>query len=379
MKLGIALAWITVAVSAADVSTAKSGNAYLITHEWGTFTSVAGEDGYSVNWAPLYGAPDLPCFVARLGSGTPVKWALSGLVRMETPVLYFYSDRPQTVSVHVDFPNGLITEWFPRASNVTPSTFEAISGFRHSSIEWNNVSVLPDENLSFPSGKEPSRYYAARATDAAALRIGDQQEKFIFYRGVGGFQVPLRPKYTPDGKLELRSAAPDPVSAAILFENHEGRIGYRMVRGLDPAVTLDPPELTEDSEHVRQDLMGVLISSGLSEKEARAMLQTWSDSWFEEGTRIIYIVPRTQVDALLPLRISPSPAEIRRVFVGRIEVLSPGTRHTLLNAASSNDAETLEKFARFLGVFTKRVALPGPALQRALNDAAQKNAAACIP
>ncbi len=42
-------------------------NEALIAHEWGTFTSVAGEDGSAIRWAPLsLGAPDLPCFVNHL-------------------------------------------------------------------------------------------------------------------------------------------------------------------------------------------------------------------------------------------------------------------------------------------------------------------------
>src|SRR5581483_2120765 len=32
-------------------------------HEWGTFTTVAGEDGRAVDWLPLGGPTDLPCFV----------------------------------------------------------------------------------------------------------------------------------------------------------------------------------------------------------------------------------------------------------------------------------------------------------------------------
>ena len=62
------------------------GTSPLITHEWGTFTSVARQDGSSARWAPLSGPADLPCFVANLGS--PIfKQQASGLVRMETPVL----------------------------------------------------------------------------------------------------------------------------------------------------------------------------------------------------------------------------------------------------------------------------------------------------
>ena len=61
----------------------------LVVHEWGTFTSVAGEDGAAVEWVPPHGPQDLPCFVDRVqfnGKG----W-LPATVRMETPVLYFYS------------------------------------------------------------------------------------------------------------------------------------------------------------------------------------------------------------------------------------------------------------------------------------------------
>src|SRR5437870_2961991 len=41
----------------------------LVAHEWGTFTSVASENGDPVSWLPLSGSSDLPCFVYRLGGG----------------------------------------------------------------------------------------------------------------------------------------------------------------------------------------------------------------------------------------------------------------------------------------------------------------------
>lgn len=37
----------------------------LVAHEWGTFTTVAGQDGTPVEWLPLGGPSDLPCFVER--------------------------------------------------------------------------------------------------------------------------------------------------------------------------------------------------------------------------------------------------------------------------------------------------------------------------
>src|ERR1700683_5097215 len=86
----------------------------LVVHEWGTFTSVAGSDGSAVPWAPLSGTPDLPFLVEQLSSQNS-KLEL-GFVRMETPVIYFYSARPLVASVQVRFPEGWLTEWFPQAA-----------------------------------------------------------------------------------------------------------------------------------------------------------------------------------------------------------------------------------------------------------------------
>ena len=35
----------------------------MVVHEWGTFTTVADEAGQAMNWTPLGGPTDLPCFV----------------------------------------------------------------------------------------------------------------------------------------------------------------------------------------------------------------------------------------------------------------------------------------------------------------------------
>src|ERR1700757_4802849 len=81
----------------------------LVAHEWGTFTSVAGNDGYAVQWTPLgfddlrrdqngslqwadgrFHSKELPSFVETVHFGV-FKAGLAARIRMETPVLYFYS------------------------------------------------------------------------------------------------------------------------------------------------------------------------------------------------------------------------------------------------------------------------------------------------
>ena len=346
----------TVAIAMISLGAARAKDG-LTVHEWGTFTSVAEEHGLPVQWAPLSGVEDLPCFVSRLDLKNYK--AFAGMVRMETPVLFFYSQRPVTASVHVDFPKGWITEYFPSPNKVTKDNTDNAIGtglaYQSGSADWNSVEILPGENLPLPSSKGPSRYYEARNTDAAPLRVGKENERMIFYRGIGSFLPPLQPKFMPDGKLRLRTTSPDTIPVAIVFENRGGKVGYRLVRGLSDAVDVEPPEMTGDVAQLRKQLIAELVEFGLYPQEAAAMVETWHDSWFEEGMRVFYVVPRPQTDALLPLKVTPAPDTVVRVFVGRVEVLSPWTRQTIQDAVENRDLATLKKFGRFLEPFTEQM------------------------
>src|SRR5262245_8698818 len=90
---------LTLAIKLRRSSTAKVVKEdALVVHEWGTFTSIAGKDGVALEWRPLNGATDLPKFVHTIQdqpSGLrhpPGKGELTAAIRMETPVLYFYSN-----------------------------------------------------------------------------------------------------------------------------------------------------------------------------------------------------------------------------------------------------------------------------------------------
>jgi hypothetical protein len=348
----------------------------VVAHEWGTFTSVAGADGDPVRWDALTGPPELPCFV-RVG---PVyKTLISDLVRMETPVLYFYSARPAKLSVDVQFPLGKITEWYPDASNVSNA-----AGGPH--LHYDSVELMPGPDPAFPTAKGQSRYFAARNTDATPLKIGSQVEKMIFYRGVGGFAIPLRPKFTDDGKIQIRNVSQDRIPLVIVFENRGGKVGYRIQTDVQETV-IEPPllngaELNGAAAAVKDAIVKALIArGGLYPKEAQAMLDTWQDSWFEEGMRVIYILPQRQVDAVLPLTIQPAPAETTRAFVGRIEMLSPGMKQSMETAMASGDTVTLERFGRFLGAFAPPVeggsnAVYGKAVA---NVQSNFNSGGCVP
>lgn len=401
-----AIVTITLAASAAflliaaDSSTAQPNN--LTVHEWGTFTSVAGDDGSSIEWDTLGCKNDLPEFVNAVGY-RGFKFGLAGTVRMETPVMYFYSSREIVAHVQVRFPFGLITEWYPKGDNeiyeskslmdrmsastrsrmysdsavfqsrnllAAPpagldSTLVRLDSTRNGldttlrnlvgSIAWNEIKVQPGTIPEFAIESGHSRYYAARGTDAAPITVGNQHEKFLFYRGVGRFQIPLTARPASDGAVTLGIRSADPIPAAILFENREGHLGFRSVGAVNGDVTIQRPSLDGSLSQLLADLEGVLVAQGLFPREAQAMIDTWWDSWFEEGSRLIYIVPSHAIEMILPLRVEPAPSQTARVFVGRIELITPETKRSVERAIAKGDWSELGRYTRFLDPILTRI------------------------
>jgi len=357
---------LSVRVSPASKAAQKvfSGANRLVVHEWGTFTSIAGKDGVALEWRPLNGSTNLPGFVHTIQEGAKglrhptLKADLAGTVRMETPVLYFYSDNEMDVSVKVDFPKGKITEWYPQARDVGTS------------IDWGRLKVMPGAAVYLPVEYKESHYYPARETDAAPVQVcatngkPAQQEKFLFYRGVGTFDLPVSVKLE-SGKVVLRNLGKDEIANLIIFENRGGKLGYRLLYGFTGETMVERPLLDKNIESLLNDLKVMLVASGLYEREATAMIKTWRSSWFEEGIRVFYILPRQATDAVLPITIDPKPTEIVRVLVGRVEVITPEMEKSvqrevsLLGDPSPQVRKTavlnIRKYGRFSEPILKRI------------------------
>ena len=76
------------------------------------------------------------------------------MVRMKTRALYFHSQRPTTLSVRVDFPKGLITEWYPPASKVAPGPSAAMGP-----VYQNGIAQMGDAFLANDKHAESSVAY----------------------------------------------------------------------------------------------------------------------------------------------------------------------------------------------------------------------------
>ena len=336
----------------------------LIVHEWGTFTSIAGKDGVALEWRPLNGPPDLPKFVHTIEKSdlglrhAKGKAELTAAVRMETPVIYFYANREMNVSTSVGFPKGKITEWYPQARAVSTG------------INWGTLKVEPGAAFNLPADYSNNHYYAARETDSAPVQICStngrpiEQEKFLFYRGVGTFDLPVAVTLE-NNRVALKTSGKDPIAQLIVFENRDEKIGFRAIDNFSGTTTIDRPALDKNVDAVIQQLRQALIAAGLYDKEADAMIKTWRNSWFESGLRVFYILPRPATDAILPIEIEPRPQQLERVLVGRTEVITPEMeksvkdRVKLLNDSSpkvrAEAAAAIQKYGRFSEPILKRL------------------------
>jgi hypothetical protein len=298
---------------AADPAPGAAGG--LVVHEWGTFSTFSGSDGKNLSFYPY--DDDLPEFVHGYLPKNSKAGPRGGTISLETPVLYFYTEKPLTASVKVEFPKGTMTEWFPDAHRTDKK------------LTWDGIKLRPREDVDLPSENKKSRYYAARETDAAPLRSGSEVEKFLFYRGVGTFDMPLSVAAHGNDKFTVTWNGKGSVSDLILLRVQGGKLRFQQFRldrrprgGMQADVQV--PEKDATPEQLGKALAKLLTARGLYEKEAQAMVKTWSNAWFEqEGTRVLYLLPDGLTDDLLPLRVEPKPTALVRVLVGRHDVLTP--------------------------------------------------------
>jgi hypothetical protein len=321
-------------------------------HEWGTFTCVQGADGKQMIWNPFV-APELPKFVydrnraqkARIpGITVAGKTGTAQRQRMETPVIYFYSDRPQTLDVAVRFPQGTVSEWFPQKTAIqTPSL---ASGPNAPVLHWPRVDVLAGDasaQASLPTDPSGSHYFAARETDASVLRVWDgsqtsELEKFLFYRGVAGFEAPLTVRLgsSDSQQVSLANTGSEDLRNLLVYEvRADGTVSWQALDALAAGVTsvVDLGRPTGAGvESLAATLRKALVGQGLYEKEAAAMVKTWESSWFSErGRRVLYILPRAWTDRTLPLSVLPAPKTVERVMVARAEIITPQMEAALLH------------------------------------------------
>lgn len=324
----------------------------LVAHEWGTYTSVSSSDGREMEGLH-HEEEKLPSFVLHRGQYVKGMEAVPMGVtqKLETPVIYFYTKKATTVNVKVDFPQGIISEWFPRAASFKPSinynAYLPPSFLQKGSMTW-KVKVDPAITQA-PPHVEPDNVWApSRQVTATPLKetTSNKTEKFIFYRGLGRFSVPFRAQARSNGQITLINQSKQSIPAVFILHVTEKGAAFAAVGGVEAhskKLTITPSNLQPFASYI-DNATGALAKAlqkhgGLYKDEAWAMVNTWRHSYFKSpspGLRILYIAPRAWTDALLPLTITPKPTEVERVLVGRVELLTPNTeKDTILRLTAA--------------------------------------------
>jgi len=272
-------------------------------------------------------------------------------MRLETPVLYVHAPEAfkGPLDVRVAFHGGWLTQFFPNAEADAPGikqgSFGRLPEGAVSRLVWTGVRV--GTHAEGPKTRERV-WLAPRCVDARTLTAASgESEKFLFYRGVGHLDAPLRvSRDNAAGFLEIASRAGDATSVKALQRlwlvdiRPDGSAAFRFLNAPEgravktSAVFKDAEYSKRTVDSLRGSMRAELIHDGLFADEAEALLNTWELSYFKSaGLRVFFFVPREWTDRVLPLTVSGSPA-ITRVMVGRIELITPGQRALLAKIAA---------------------------------------------
>jgi hypothetical protein len=252
------------------------------------------------------------------------------------------------VRLRVDFRKGLLSQWFPVTDRLGPPEMSAGSGpldvskVERSFLEW-EVDVLPPDAdaRALPAVEDGSPWAWQRSPGANLVRTVPrtspragpvETEKFLFYRGVGSFDLPVRAQTEAGSRLVLENGGKERVPSLFVLHVEHGRGAFRFVSGIEAGGRVEvgcplPRGAASVDAMVRElvpALVVKLVERGLYEDEAIAMARTWERSYFKtDGLRVLYVVPDETTRAILPLAVDPEPKSIVRVLVGRLECIGP--------------------------------------------------------
>lgn len=379
---------------------AGASHAKYEAHEWGTFTSVVDSTGVTQNGMyhedevlpsfvhpfgelrkeaalptpqppftppnprPPVNPPNPPPCRSKVCFGQEVLQNSVITQKMETPVIYFYADQAQAVSVNVKFPEGIITETFPGPVSTFPTMQDPhVIGNGESTFK---LDILTAKTGNIPFVEAGNIYGHARNVNSNLVKSGAETEKFLFYRGLGRFQPKILIT-SKDGHLKIAGLAKSRPQAAFLV--HVDGFGHGQMLNLSAVKTKD--EVTVLSKRIEQLkdhqtdspyiikgeqakglLVDELVASGLFKDEALSMVNTWENGYLKvSGLRLLYILPRAEVDEILPLSLTPQPEKLVRSFVARMEILLDTEEKQIL-------ADVLDQKYKFRGETLGRFAEP---------------------
>lgn len=368
---------VALGAAVAPVAAVAQDQPRLVVHEWGTFTCLLDDDGAPIGGVNTEDEP-LPDFVHRPLRDRLLNGGLLALhdlapcffqgapschpdvtMRLETPVLYFHlpeDAQPITLDVEVACRGGWLSEFFPRGDATLPGMdvdpIGRIDPQRDGTLAWRDVRVGGERSAEPPS-TDAAVWLAPRNVAACDLSVGDEAERFLFYRGVGNVEPPLAVTHSADRTELLVRERRSPGAKALRCSTGPGFLvhvdpergcAFRelppLPLGRDDAddgtvltrtrAAFAPADFAAaNGPRLRQAMHTALVADGLFADEATALLDTWRVSYFQSpGLRVFWLLPQEWTDAVMPLRLSRE-ASIDRVMVARIELIDDHARAQL--------------------------------------------------
>src|SRR5262249_4103989 len=219
---------------------------------------------------------------------------------------------------------GLLTHWFPAVHQFGPPKGEKTVSNRGSFLDWSEFAIIPDNRPATPfegvltadlrysqffSVPEDNAWRFARETDSALVKFNgrgpERYEKFLFYRGLGMFDLPLEVRGTGTGeavRLALHNRGGQGWRGLFAVWVDHGLIRHAALADLAGGATSEidtgaftaKVPLADGVPAVKAAVADALVKEGLYAKEAQAMVNTWERSYFRsEGLRILSVLPRT--------------------------------------------------------------------------------------
>lgn len=350
----------------------------LVVHEWGTFTSLQDETGRAIGGLNSNDEP-LPKFVHHIKQQTASLddlWASKSLppgimditMRLETPVLYFYPTPEQMnerVDVQATFNGGLLNEFFPNGETIPGIVNSAprIDSKTVGKLSWKEITFGAVDQL-MPNTNSHVWVAPRLAKSATPVSVGPEAEHYLFYRGVGHLDAPLQVTRDPSGAITIANRSDIPMTDVPIWLAEfraDGSAAFRRIDNISKpqAGSFRDEEFYADGvARLRSNMHEALVSAGLFPDEAEAMLETWKLSYFKSGgQRLFFLVPRAWTDKVLPLSIN-KPANLTRVMMGRIELITPVQRKAISDILASYKSRVgvdLTKQYASLGRFTQAI------------------------
>ena len=342
----------------AMVSSSQAWASFTV-HEWGTYTSLVGADG-SLQQGMFGEDEPLPSFVHNFADGwrntatppptrptpkppvnpcpgapkVPCEFLIDQTItqKMETPVVYFYSDEPMPAKFSVAFPGGIISQSFPNATRWLPIAKPGVP-FEDGSVSYDIQILKGEENsTAIPPVNQDNIYSHARNVASNIIRVGRETERFVFYRGLGNFHSDLLPS-SEGGALKLENRGSNTIPSVFLLNTDGNGRGNILSLGQMPSgearsissqsiALLKASPAADFFPTARALLQDALLNAGLFTDEATAMLDTWEHGYLKTpGLRVLYVLNPQEVERILPANVSPKPDTFARAFIGRLEVL----------------------------------------------------------